>query len=159
MNIWLDILAIILGIAGIAGSILPVLPGPPISYVGLLLLYFWGNSDPPVSLTTIITLGIIVLVVTILDYFVPAYFTKKTGGSPTAARGALVGMILGIVFTPIGMILGSFLGAFLAELLIEKKDTSASLKSALGSFLGFITGTGMKLICCTILCFYIVKAF
>ena len=72
------------------------------------------------------------------------YFTKLTGGSRHAERGAMVGLILGIIFTPVGMILGSFLGAFLMELYYNDKGASQALKAAVGSFLGFITGTGLK---------------
>lgn len=74
------------------------------------------------------------------------YFTKLTGGSRHAERGAMVGLILGIIFTPVGMILGSFLGAFLMELYYNDKGASQALKAAVGSFLGFITGTGIKTI-------------
>ena len=84
--------------------------------------------------------------VSIIDYLVPMYFTKMTGGSRFAERGAMVGLLLGIIFTPIGMILGSFLGAFLSEVYWGKKSAGAALKAAFGSFLGFITGTGLKTI-------------
>lgn len=74
------------------------------------------------------------------------YFTKLTGGSKYAERGAVVGLIAGIILTPVGMILGSFLGAFLFELYYARKGTSQALKAAVGSFFGFITGTGLKTI-------------
>lgn len=143
-------LAIIAGIIGIAGSIIPGLPGVPISWVGMLILYIWGSgvnaAGAPMSLTTLIVWGVVVVVVSVIDYVVPMYLTKVTGGSKYAERGALIGLIAGIFLTPIGMILGSFLGAFLGEMLYAKKDPEASLKAALGSFLGFILGTGIKTI-------------
>ena len=84
------------------------------------------------------------------------YFTKLTGGSRHADRGAMVGLILGIIFTPVGMILGSFLGAFLMELYYNDKGASQALKAAVGSFLGFITGTGLKTIVSVILMWKII---
>ena len=95
-------------------------------------------------------------VVTGIDYFVPMYFTKLTGGSRHAERGAMFGLILGIIFTPVGMILGSFLGAFLMELYYNDKGASQALKAAVGSFLGFITGTGLKTIVSVILMWKII---
>lgn len=155
----LGILAIIAGIIGIVGSIVPALPGPPISWVGLLLAFFAKglNADgSPMGATFLgIWLGIVV-VVTVLDYVIPAKFTKVTGGSKAASWGATIGLFAGMFLTPIGMIAGSLLGAFLAELLIEGKDAGASVKASLGAFLGFILGTGMKLIVAGVLMYYIV---
>ena len=138
------ILAIVAGIIGIAGSILPGLPGTPVSWVGLLLLYIWGPED--MALKTLIVWGIVVVLVSVVDYVVPMYFTKLTGGSKYAERGAIVGLIAGIILTPVGMILGSFLGAFLFELYYTGQGSKQALKAAIGSFLGFITGTGLKTI-------------
>lgn len=138
------VLSILAGIIGIAGSILPGLPGTPVSWVGLLLLYIWGPEE--MTMKTLIVWGIVVVVVSVIDYIVPMYFTKLTGGSRFAERGAMVGLIAGIILTPVGMILGSFLGAFLFELYYARKGSSQALKAAIGSFLGFITGTGLKTI-------------
>ncbi len=149
METLIIILAILAGIIGIAGSILPGLPGTPVSWAGLLLLYLWGPED--MALKTLIIWGIVVAVVSVVDYIVPMYFTKLTGGSKYAERGAVVGLIAGIILTPVGMILGSFLGAFLFELYYARKDASQALKAAVGSFLGFITGTGLKTIVAVII--------
>lgn len=156
MDIVISILAILAGIIGIAGSILPALPGTPISWVGMLLLYIWGTGTnamgEEMSLRTLIVWGVIVILVSLIDYVVPMYFTKVTGGSRYAERGAMVGLILGIFLTPVGMILGSFLGAFLFELYYSRKGVEQALKAAFGSFLGFITGTGLKtIVACMIL--------
>ena len=144
METWIIVLAILAGIVGTVGSILPGLPGTPVSWVGLLLLYLWGPVDMP--LKTLIVWGVVVAVVSVVDYIVPMYFTKLTGGSKYAERGALVGLVAGIILTPVGMILGSFLGAFLFELYYARKGSAQALKAAIGSFLGFITGTGLKTI-------------
>ncbi len=150
MDLVISILAILAGVIGIAGSILPGLPGTPVSWVGLLLLYIWGNGSDivgnPLTLKALIVWGVVVAIVSVIDYIVPMYFTKVTGGSRYAERGALVGLIAGIILTPVGMILGSFLGAFLFELYYTRKGAGQALKAAFGSFLGFITGTGLKTI-------------
>ena len=150
MDTIISILAILAGIIGIAGSILPGLPGTPVSWVGMLILYIWGTGTnamgEEMSLKTLIVWGVIVAIVSVIDYIVPMYFTKLTGGSKYAERGAMVGLIAGIILTPVGMILGSFLGAFLFELYYARKGSSQALKAAIGSFLGFITGTGLKTI-------------
>ncbi|MBR5498989.1 MAG: DUF456 domain-containing protein [Bacteroidales bacterium] len=150
METTIIILAILAGVLGIAGSILPGLPGTPISWVGMLLLYIWGSganaAGEPMSLQTLIIWGVVVVIVSVLDYVVPMWFTKLTGGSKYAERGALIGLIAGIILTPIGMIAGSFLGAFIAELNWGGKCEKDALKAAFGSFVGFIFGTGIKTI-------------
>ena len=160
METFIGILAIILGIVGIVGSIAPGLPGPPLSWVGMLVLYIWGNGtngagDPMTTRFLLIWLGI-VIVVSILDYIVPAYFTKLTGGSKYGGWGAIAGLFIGLLCPPVGMIAGSLIGAFAAELLFAGKDTATSLKSAFGAFLGFMFGTGLKLISAAVMLFYIV---
>jgi uncharacterized protein len=157
MDLVIQILAVILGIAGLAGCLLPVLPGPPLSFLGLLLLFFLPDSTMKWSF--LLLWGLIAAVVTVLDYLVPAYFTKLTGGSAAATRFALAGMLLGIVFfPPFGMILGAFLGALLGEILYNKtkKGVSGSLKPAFGSFLGFLFGIGLKLVASGIMMYYII---
>ena len=150
MEATIIVLAVLAGLIGIAGSILPGLPGTPVSWIGMLILYIWGNgvngAGEPMSLNTLIVWGIVVAVVSVVDYVVPMYLTRATGGSKYAERGALIGLIAGIILTPIGMIAGSFLGAFVAELEWAKKDAASALKAAFGSFLGFILGTGIKTI-------------
>lgn len=150
MDAVVSILAILAGIVGIAGSILPGLPGTPVSWIGLLILYIWGNGTDrygeEMSLKTLVIWGVVVLVVSLVDYIVPMYFTKITGGSRYAERGAMAGLLLGIIFTPVGMILGSFLGAFIGEWYYNRQGVIQALKAAVGSFLGFITGTGLKTI-------------
>ena len=154
------VLAILAGVLGIAGSILPGLPGTPISWVGMLLLYIWGTgvnaAGEPMSLQTLIVWGVVVVIVSVVDYIIPMYFTKLTGGSKYAERGALIGLLAGIILTPIGMIAGSFLGAFIAEVQWGKKTSSEALLAALGSFLGFILGTGIKTIASVLILWQII---
>ena len=164
METAITVLAILAGVIGIAGSILPGLPGTPISWVGLLILYIWGTgtnaSGVPMPMSVLVIWGVVVLVVSVIDYVVPMYFTKLTGGSKYAERGAMIGLVAGIILTPVGMILGSFLGAFLAEMYWGNKSSEEALMAAVGSFLGFILGTGIKTIAaCLVFWQIIVYAF
>jgi hypothetical protein len=160
METFIAVLAIIFGVVGIIGSIAPGIPGPPVSWLGMLVLYIWGGgtngSGEPLSTTFLLVWLGIVVAVSLLDYFVPAYFTKLTGGSKWGGRGAIAGLFLGLIYPPVGMILGSLIGAFAGELLFAEKDAATSLKSAFGAFLGFMFGTGLKLICCAVMLFYII---
>ena len=160
MEIVIGILAVLVGVIGIIGSILPALPGPHLTWVGMLLLYLWGGTNRAgenMSLTLLLIMFGATVVVSILDYIVPLYFTKLTGGTKYAGRGAMAGLVFGLfVVPPVGMILGSFLGAFLAELYYARKSTGDALKSAFGSFLGFLAGTGLKLVLCGVMMYYII---
>ena len=148
------ILAILAGVVGIAGSILPALPGTSFSWIGLFLLYMWGPHAVPAKV--LIIWGVVVMVVSAVDYVVPMLLTKATGGSKYAERGSVIGLLAGIVLTPIGMILGSFLGALVAEIYWGGKDAKSALKAASGSFLGFIMGTGIKTIASCLILWQIV---
>lgn len=130
---------------GILGSFLPALPGPPISWVGLLVLYIIPEIDVNYWILTI-TL-IIALAVAVLDYVIPAQGTKRFGGSSYGIWGTNIGLLVGI-FAPIpfGFIIGPFAGAFIGELLYDKTNGKRALKAATGSFLGFLTGTFIKFI-------------
>ena len=160
METFVAILAIVLGVVGIIGSVAPALPGPPVSWVGMLVLYIWGSgtngAGEPMSTTFLLVWLAIVGVVGLLDYLVPAYFTKLTGGSKYAGWGAVAGLFIGLIYPPVGMILGSLAGAFAGELLFAGKDVGSSIKSAFGAFLGFMFGTGLKLICAGVMLFYLV---
>lgn len=159
MSTFLIILAVILGVIGIIGSIVPGLPGPPLSWLGLLLAYFAGGTNAagdPITMKFLIIWLAVTTIVTILDYFVPAWFTKLTGGSKYAGRGAIAGLIIGMIVPPVGVIIGSLAGAFLAEFIYGQKDAPDSLKSAFGAFLGFLFGTGVKLIAAGLMMYYII---
>ena len=159
METFIAILALLLGLVGIVGSVAPGLPGPPLSWVGLLVVYLWGGgtngAGESMSLTFLLIWLAVTVVVTIVDYLVPAYFTKLTGGSKAGGWGAIIGLFVGMFVPPVGIIVGSLLGAFAAELIFAKKDTVTSLKSAIGAFLGFLFGTGAKLIAAGLMLFYI----
>ena len=155
----LEIFAIICAAVGVIGSILPGLPGPPLSWVGLLLVFFAGNRgecEPVTSTFLLVWLGI-TTIVTILDYIVPGWFAKKTGGHKEASWGAIIGLFAGMFLTPVGMMAGALIGAFVGEFFFAKQDAPSSVKAAIGAFLGFIFGTGIKLVASGIMMFYVFK--
>lgn len=157
MNV-LEIFALVAAVFGIVGSIMPGLPGPPVSWVGMLLVFFAEKgTDNPMTLTTLIVWLVITVVVSVLDYVVPSWTTRAAGGHKAASTGALIGLLAGIFLTPVGMIAGALLGAFIGELMVTDKGVFAAFKAGLGAFAGFIFGTGLKLITSGIMCYIIVK--
>ncbi len=148
------VFSIILIILGIIGCLVPVLPGPPLSFLGLILLHFSKFAD--FSSTLLITMAAIAVLVSILDYIVPVWGTKKFGGSKYGIRGATVGLIIGLFLGPAGIIIGPFIGAFVGEL-IFKDDIKYALRAGFGSLLGFLTGIGLKLAASFLMTFYFVK--
>jgi len=147
-------LGIILMLLGLIGCLAPVLPGPPLSFMGILLLHFSRFGD--FSLTALISFAIITAVVSVLDYVVPVWGTRRFGGSKYGTRGATIGLVIGIFLGPAGIIIGPFLGAVVGELLF-KDDMKYALKAGFGSLLGFLTGIGLKLAASCIMSFYFVK--
>ena len=147
-------LAIVMMIVGIAGCLLPVLPGPPMTYLGLVVLHF--TKFGPVSTNLFIILGVVAIVVTVIDYIVPIWGTRQFGGSKYGMRGAAVGLVIGLFLGPFGIIAGPFIGAVVGELLF-KDDIKYALKAGFGSLLGFLTGVGLKLAASLLMTFYFVK--
>ena len=158
MAIIIDILAIIAALAGIVGCLLPAIPGTPLSYVSILLLYLFNNQDYEITGKFLVIWIVLVAAVTILDYVAQPYFTKITGGSKLAIRCSIAGLIAGMIFfPPVGIIIGPFIGAFIAEFIINKKPLKNSLAAAGGAFLGFILGTGLKLAVSGTLLYYTIR--
>ena len=142
MDIFLLIIGFLFTLLGIAGSFLPVLPGPITSWVGLLLLYL--TKAVPMSYTFLGITLLISIIILVLDYIIPAMGTKKFGGSKYGAIGTTVGLIIGLITPiPLGFIIGAFLGAFIGEL-THNIDIPRALKAAFGSILGFLASTTLK---------------
>ena len=157
MDIVLVVLAFLFLLAGFLGAIIPIIPGPPLSYAGLLLLQWSGYGN--FTLTFLCVLAVITLVVTVGDSFLPAWMTQRFGGSRSAAVGSFLGLVVGMFFfPPIGLIIGSFLGALIGELRHNREDKNKAVKVALGAFLAFILSTGAKLIISAVMIYYAVMA-
>lgn len=145
MDIVLSIAAVLLTVSGIVGCIVPVLPGPIIGYAGLLCIAGTGFSE--LTGRSLVFWLLAVAAASAADYFLPAWMTRRFGGSRAGAIGATVGAFAGFfLFPPVGIILGPFAGALVGELLDDSRDTAKALRSGMGSFLAFIVGTGIKLL-------------
>ncbi len=153
MELALIILGIVLLIAGLIGCFVPVLPGPPLSYVALLLLQL--KADPPFSIRFLVIMGAITVAVTVLDYLIPVFGAKKWGGSRLGIFGTIVGVIVGLFYGPVGIILFPIIGAFVGELL-NGKTTHKALKSAFGTFMGFLFGTLIKFSLALVISYYFI---
>jgi uncharacterized protein YqgC (DUF456 family) len=142
---------------GIFGSFLPILPGPPLAWIALLIQQL--REEKPFTTNFLVIWALITTAVLLLDYYVPIWGTQKLGGSKAGMWGATIGLIVGIFFLPpIGIILGPFIGAVIGEL-ITGKDFNIALKSGFGSFLGFIAGVVMKAGITLIMGFYLIRSF
>ena len=139
-------------ILGIAGCLLPMLPGPPLSYLGLIAIHFSSKID--FSSKFLISWGIIVILVSILDYVIPIWGTKYFGGSKYGVWGSMAGLLAGLFIPPVGIIIGPFLGAVVGEILAGNKQNA--LKAGFGSFIGFLAGTVIKLLVSLIMLYYFV---
>lgn len=147
--------AIICAIIGLAGSILPALPGAPLSFAGLVLLCFCDGAD--INSTSIWVSAIFLAIVSVLDYVAPIWLTNASGGSKQATRGSIAGLIAGLFFfPPWGLVIGPFIGAFVGELMTHA-TTGKALKVAMMSFVGFVLTTGMKIIYSGVLLFMVIK--
>lgn len=147
-------LAIVFLIIGVIGCLVPVLPGPPLSFAGILILHFTSFAEFRTEL--LIILGIIAIVVAVFDYVVPIWGTKKFGGTKYGIRGATIGLLVGLFFGPPGIIIGPFLGAVIGEL-IYKDDFRYAIKAGFGSLIGFMAGIGIKLAASLIITFYFIR--
>ena len=157
MDFLLVIVAFILLGAGLLGAVIPVLPGPPLSYAGLLLMQWSGYGR--FSVVFLVVWAGITLIVTVVDYFLPPLITKQFGGSRAASIGSILGLLAGIILiAPWGMIIGPFLGAYIGELIHNGANGVKAFKVAFGAFFAFIIGSGARLIVSSLMLFYAVKA-
>ncbi|MDP3461169.1 MAG: DUF456 domain-containing protein [Bacteroidales bacterium] len=157
--------AFLLALAGLAGAIIPGLPGPPLSFLSLIVFNFSKYID--YSTHFLVIMAVIAIVITVLDFYIPIYGTKRFGGTKAGSRGALIGLIAGVFVLPfLGIVLGPFgligiiggpvLGAYLGETMAGT-STGFALRSAIGSFIGFVAGTLMKLVYSFLVFFYLIK--
>lgn len=154
LDIFLIIAGIILLLVAFAGCFLPVLPGPPLAFGALILLHFTTITDVPYEVLW--TMAGLALIATILDYIVPVWGTRKFGGSKAGERGSIAGVIVGLFLGPLGIIIGPFFGALAGELLSGTPGDRA-FRSAIGSFIGFLLGVGLKLMVTMVIAFYFFK--
>ena len=170
MDIFLIIIGAICLLLGLIGCVAPVLPGVPLSYLGLLLLHFTDRVQ--LSWQFLVVWGVVVVVIQILDYFIPAWGTKKFGGTKYGVWGSTIGLFVGLFMGPLGIVVGPFIGAVLGELIYfnrhpqttlseteqnKNSNFNRALRAGFGSFIGLLTGTLIKVICCGVMIAYFVK--
>lgn len=151
----IDILLIVLGaffiVAGFIGSILPVLPGPPLSYTGLLILQL--TSGHPFSAAFLLLWLVITVILAVLDNVIPAWGTKRFGGTAYGVWGSMIGLVAGIFFPPAGLLIGPIAGAFAGEL-AGGSNANNALRSAWGSFVGVLFGTVLNIVAAGMMGYY-----
>jgi hypothetical protein len=156
----LETIAIILGAVfvflGIAGCVLPLLPGPPLSFIGLFLLALVNHFSPPFTPTLIIVMAVITIAVTLGDYLIPLWGAKRYGTSKWGIWGSVAGMAIGLLFSPFGMLLGALIGAVVVEWLVQKEKEKA-LKAGWGVIMGSLLGTVLKLGVSGIMAYYFIR--
>ncbi len=171
---FLDIVLIVLGavlmLVGLIGCIVPIIPGPPVSWVGILVLHF--TKSVQFSTEFLIAWLVVAILVTIIDNVVPVIGTKKMGGTKWGVRGSAIGLIIGLFFAPLGIFIGPFLGALAGELLYfqtkkgkektikmtSNEKNKQAFKSALGSFAGLLFGVVFKLTTSGVLTYKFIQA-
>ena len=170
----MDILLIVLGaiclLIGLIGCVAPVLPGVPLSYLGLLLLHWTERVQFSWQFLTI--WAVITIVIQVLDYVIPAWGTKKFGGTKWGVWGSTIGLFVGMFLGPLGFIIGPFAGAVLGELLYFNRhpqsidvtvtqpansNLNKAIRAGFGSFIGLLTGSLIKIVCCSMMIVYFVK--
>jgi uncharacterized protein YqgC (DUF456 family) len=155
-DVFLAILGAICLLIGTVGCVVPVLPGVILAWAGLLSAYFSHYCNIPTIL--LVATGITTAIISVLDNMIPIYLTKKTGGSKAGMWGSTIGLIVGIFVGPWGIVLGPFAGALVGELIHDNRDMKRAIKSASGAFLGFLLGTGLKLVLCGFLIWIFIQS-
>lgn len=153
----LFIVAGLLFFVGVMGSVIPGLPGTPLCWGALLCLSF--TSVCTVSWTVLVILAAVTAAVEVVNNIIPAIFARRAGGSKEASWGSVIGTFVGLLGLGVGVFLGAFLGAFIGELIHDDRRVGHALSVALWSFLGFITGVGLRLLTAAAIAVAAVRGF
>ena len=137
------VVATVLVLVGLAGVILPALPGLPLVFIGMLLAA-WAGDFQQIGWVTLVVLGLLTLLSVAVDFFATLVGAKRVGASKKALWGAVLGTFVGIFFGPIGLFAGPFVGALLGELW-HGKEIGQATKVGLGTWLGIVLGIVLKL--------------
>ncbi len=155
-TITIIILGLILAVSGLIGCIFPIIPGPPLSFLALVILSYAKNWEPFSAIFLIVMGGLTVLAF-ILDYVIPAAGAKKYGATKFSIFCSVIGMVIGLfVFPPFGLFIGGFVGAVAGEIYVGKAGKDA-LRAGLGIFVGNLISLGLKLGLCGVMLFFYVK--
>ncbi|MFC7300960.1 DUF456 domain-containing protein [Cognatiluteimonas weifangensis] len=144
----LYVLAAILIVVGLAGVVLPALPGLPLAFLGMLLAA-WAGGFEQIGAATLVALGVLTLLSLAVDVWAAALGARRVGASRLALAGAVLGTLAGIFFGPLGLFVGPFLGALTGELLHGRRLGPRGLGQAsrvgFGTWLGIVFGIALKL--------------
>ena len=151
------VISSILMLLGLAGSILPILPGPPLSFIGLLVLALLKHFSPPLTPALVVILAIVTILVVAMDYIIPLLGAKRYGASKWGVWGSVLGMAIGMFWSPFGMLAGAFIGAVVVEWLIGKKKGEA-LRAGWGVMVGTLFATILRLGVSGVMTYYFVLA-
>ncbi len=158
MTTILIVMAGALCVLGLAGCLLPIVPGPPLNFAAVLLLGIASDFAPPLSGMLLLVLGGVTLVVAVADYAIPLMGAKKFGASRAGIWGSVLGMFIGLFFfAPVGLVVGAVVGAVLGELAAGKKEWDA-LRAGVGVVLGSLLGVVVKLCASGVMTYYTVRA-
>lgn len=144
----LYIIAAILVLVGLAGIVLPALPGIPLIFAGMLLAA-WTDGFDKVGPGLLVALGVLTLLSVAVDFWAAAVGAKRVGASRLAIVGAVVGTFAGLFFGPLGLFVGPFAGAVVGELLhgrrLDAGGMGLATKVGFGTWLGIVFGIALKL--------------
>jgi uncharacterized protein YqgC (DUF456 family) len=136
-------LAVLLILLGIAGTVLPALPGAPLVFLGLLV-GAWADGFQKVGWFTLVVLALLTALTLVIDLLATRHGAKRAGASPLAVAGAVLGTLIGLFLSLPGLILGPFVGAFLGEYLARRNWRQAG-RVGVGTWLGLVLGSAAKL--------------
>ena len=136
-------MVVVLVLAGLAGVILPAIPGTPLVFIGLLLAA-WIDDFTRIGWPTLTILGVLTLLAIGVDFFATAVGAKRVGASGKALWGAVLGTVVGLFFGIVGLILGPFVGAATGEY-IARRDLAQAGRVGFGTWLGLLLGVAMKI--------------
>lgn len=155
MNVLVIIIVILVMLAGVAGTLLPVLPGTPAIFLAALLYGFYDHFQH-IGTGTLIILFILMVLTHLVDYLASVYGAKKYGATSYGTWGSFIGGIIGVIFFQLpGIIIGPFVGAFLGEL-IAKGDLNRAFKVGMGTLVGLLGGTVIKILTAVIMVVYFI---
>lgn len=140
--------ALLLVLIGLAGTVLPVLPGIPLMFAGMLLAA-WAGGFEHVGATPLVLLGVLALLSLLVDFWATAMGAKRVGASGKALAGAVVGTFAGMFFGIIGIFVGPFAGAVAGEMLhlrsLDRRGISHAARVGAGTWIGVVVAVGLKL--------------
>lgn len=142
------VIAALLVVVGVLGTVLPALPGLPLVFAGMLLAA-WAGDFQQIGVVTLVVLGLMTLVSLAVDFWATAVGAKRVGASRKAVVGAVIGTVAGLFFGPVGIFVGPFAGALAGELLHRRslghRDLGDAARIGFGTWLGVVLGVVLKL--------------